>query len=241
MVQPPEVNISSAGLSERPDLDITNIYYEILSEEPKLKYCYNMEQEIENGVLRCDFSYMAYKTGIFPEGEYITAESLGDLLTIATDNLGAEKILVKLLDSQWSPDEINSVLSQVGFGYILCSLNRDGSGLVYTPPVGMTIEECMNYIDEINTLAGDVVKQLVTDGMTDREKAETLFSYITERVKYDDMYYDDRENMSYHSQTALGALRDNVAICGGYAGAVKVLFEKAGIPCVTVKGKYFTE
>lgn len=47
--------------------------------------------------------------------------------------------------------------------------------------------------------------------------------------------------MPYESQTALGALRDGTAICGGYAHALKLLLEKAGIPCVNVTGSYYGE
>ena len=49
----------------------------------------------------------------------------------------------------------------------------------------------------------------------------TEHRYLTEHVKYDRRYYSDRASMPYHSQTAIGALRDQVAICGGYSHAFR--------------------
>lgn len=68
-----------------------------------------------------------------------------------------------------------------------------------------------------------------------------LSACVTGTVSYDQRYYSDRRSMPYESQTALGALRDGVAICGGYSHGVKLLFQKAGIPCYNVTGKYFGE
>ena len=77
--------------------------------------------------------------------------------------------------------------------------------------------------------------------MSGREKAETLYGCLTSRVQYDQRYYADPDNMPHESPTALGALRDNLAICGGYSHTLRLLFEKAGIPCCNVAGNYFGE
>lgn len=82
---------------------------------------------------------------------------------------------------------------------------------------------------------------MIREGMSQREMAEALYAYVTSTVSYDQRYYSDRSSMPYESQTALGALRDGMAICGGYSHAVKRLFEKVGIPCYNVTGKYFSE
>ena len=81
----------------------------------------------------------------------------------------------------------------------------------------------------------------LTPGMTQYEQAKAVYSYLAQEVSYDQRYYSDRSNMPYESQTALGALRDHLAICGGYANALKILYEKIGIPCYNVTGKYFSE
>lgn len=44
--------------------------------------------------------------------------------------------------------------------------------------------------------------------------------------------------MPYESTTAYGALKDDLAICGGYAQALQALYEQVGIPCLTVSGQW---
>ena len=155
--------------------------------------------------------------------------------------MGEASFPIRITDPTLSPDHINLALQQVGGGYILCALNRDGTQITCTPAMGTTLEECLAMLDEADRLAGEVAAQLVTDSMTDREKAEALYAYLTAHVQYDQRYYSDRANMPYESHTAVGALRDGQAICGGYAHALKLLFEHAGIPCYNVTGKYFSE
>ena len=71
--------------------------------------------------------------------------------------------------------------------------------------------------------------------------AEALYAYLTEQVRYDFRYYGRPGEMPYASTTAYGALRDHLAICGGYAQAFQLLLEQAGIPCVTVSGRMGAE
>ena len=42
--------------------------------------------------------------------------------------------------------------------------------------------------------------------------------------------------MPYDSTTAYGALKHDLAICGGYAQALQILFQRGEIPCLTVSG-----
>ena len=70
---------------------------------------------------------------------------------------------------------------------------------------------------------------------------KNLYYSLTSHVKYDHRYTSDPEHLPYDTRTAIGALRDGLAICGGYAHALKLLFEQAGIPCRTVTGSYYRE
>ena len=103
------------------------------------------------------------------------------------------------------------------------------------------MEECLTLLEQAETLAAEAAEKRIDDTMTKREQAETLYRYLTEYVQYDRRYYSDRSNMPYDSQTAVGALRDGVAICGGYSLALKLLFEQADIPCYTATGLYGSE
>ena len=227
---------------EQPEMDVRNLYYEIAAARPELKYAYDLEIGSEAGSLVCTFHYMPYKTGDFPEGfAGQEAGSIPELLALAEENIGPEAVPVRITNRELDPDSMNRALQQAGGGYLLCMLNRDATAIQYQASYGTDMETGLAALAEADRLAEQVIAQVVTPGMSQREKAEALYAYVTSTVSYDQRYYTDKSNMPYESQTALGALRDGVAICGGYSHAVKLLFEKAGIPCYNVTGKYFNE
>ena len=234
--QPASMDLSGAAVGDTPELEIKNLYYEILNQHPELKYAYDLTAEVENGLLTCQISYMPYQTGYPQDWDGIPVASLPELIAAAEAHLGPEPVKIRLTDTALTPDGMNRALQQVGGGYILCSLSRDGTQLTYSPSMGMTMKECLALLEQAKELAAEAAGALTDGTMTEREQAEALYRYLTEHVKYDRRYYSDRTSMPYHSQTAIGALRDQVAICGGYSHALDLLFEQAGIPCYTVTG-----
>lgn len=239
--QPRVLDISLLGM-ESPELDIKNIYYSITAEHPELKYAYDLTIAVDGAEAKCQFYYMPYKTGIFEEG-FVGEEagSIAELLAVAESHLGEISVPVRITNPQLEPDRINRALNQVGGGYILCALNIDATALQYSAPLGMTMEDCIAALDLADDMADEVIAKVITADMTEREQAEALYSYLTQTVSYDQQYYADRDHMSYDSQTAVGALHDHVAICGGYANALQLLYKKIGIPCYQVSGRYFDE
>lgn len=239
--QPRKLILSGFDLKQ-PELDIKNIYYEIIAEQPELKYAYDLTTELCDSDLTCQISYMPYKTGEFPsdfEGREIFSPR--ELIAVAEENLGEQPTLIRITNANLEPDIMNRALQQAGGGYILCSLNTDATEILYSAPIGLTMEECLSALESAEQLADAVIAQLITEDMTQREKAKTLYSYVTQTVAYDQSYYSQRDIISYESQTALGALQNGLAICGGYSHVVKLLFEKVGIPCFNVTGRYFQE
>ena len=162
--------------------------------------------------------------------------TLGELISAAEENMGNEPVPVRITDPKLDPDTMNRALQQVGGGYLYCGLNKDATAIVCSAPWNISMEDCLAALTQADALAESVVSQLITGDMSDLEKAEALYTWVTANVEYDQRYYSNRNAMPYESQTALGALRDGVAICGGYSRAVKLLFEKAGIPCFNVTG-----
>lgn len=240
--QPAPMDISSVTLGENVDMAVKNLYYDLTRQSPELKYAYDVSAAVEDGLLICQVSYMPYKTGEWPsDQDAVTVSDLGQLLRAAEEHMGAETLPIRVTDPALTPDEMNRALQQAGGGYILCALNRDGTGLTYTPAMGMDMEECLSLLEQADELAEEVAARELDGSMTEREKAEALYAYLTENVAYDRRYYSDKENMPYGAQTAIGALRDGTAICGGYSNALKLLFEKAGIPCFNMTGKCFQE
>lgn len=65
--QPPVFDVSALEELLDPALSVKNLYYGILSDQPKYKYAYDLTASVEaDGLLHCTISYMPYRTGNFP-------------------------------------------------------------------------------------------------------------------------------------------------------------------------------
>lgn len=242
MRQPRKMDISAVSFGEFPENDVKNLYFDITSQNREYIYAYNLDAVIADGFLTAAISYMPYKTGSFPAdftGEPVA--SLADIIAVASGHLGSETVNIRITNKELNADDMNNALQQAGGGYIVGFLNNDATAITFSPAMGMTGEECLAYLESCDELAESVVAEYVTSDMSDREKAFALYGYLTGNVKYDFRYYTDKTGMPYHSQTAYGALHDDLAICGGYSHALKLLFEKAGLQCFNVSGKLYEE
>ena len=185
---------------------------------------------------------MPYRTGDYPEGFQGTeVDSLAGLVQAARDGLAQESIPIRITDPELLVDHMNKALQQVGGSYLLCQLSRDGTAVTVTPQGGLTHQQALARLAELDALAEQIYGETVTPEMSQREQAQALYTYLTEQVRYDFRYYGAPGEMPYDSTTAYGALHDGLAICGGYAQAFQLLLEQAGIPCVTVSGKLGAE
>ena len=155
--QPASMDLSGAAVGDTPELEIKNLYYEILNQHPELKYAYDLTAEVENGLLTCQISYMPYQTGYPPDWDGIPVASLPELIAAAKAHLGPEPVKIRLTDTALTPDGMNRALQQVGGGYILCSLSRDGTQLTYSPSMGMTMKECLALLEQAEELAAEAL------------------------------------------------------------------------------------
>ena len=238
-VQPPLFQIEALADRDNLEIDIRNLYYALLSDEPQLKYAYDLQVRYDDGgLLCCTFSYMPYQTGSFPADFSGTEVStLQELMDVARQHLSSmDDAAIRIVNRDLTVDDMNKALQQVGYGYVLCQLNRDGTAITFSALNGMSEADCLSYIERTDTLADMVVGTATNEGMSLSEKAEALYTWLTETVRYDQRYYSDPVNLPYASRAAYGALHDHLAICGGYAQALQILFEKVGIPCYTVSG-----
>ena len=238
--QPPAVEAAFLDSEADPEMTVRNLYYALLSEHPECKCAYDLAMErTGDGVYQITFSYMPYRTGDYPAdfaGE--EAGSFGELIALAQEHLDQAEIPVRITDPSLTVDDLNRALQQVGGGYLLCQLSRDGTAVTVTPLNGLTHQAALDRLAEIEALAQQIVEECVTDSMTLPEQAEALYTRLTDRVAYDFRYYTDPASMPYESTTAYGALKDDLAICGGYAQALQALYEQVGIPCRTVSGQW---
>lgn len=238
----PSVTLQVVGREWKygPENDLKNLYYGVLSQHRELKYAYDMTAKVSGDTAECVFSYMPYKTGAYtagmPAGSH-TVGSLHDADAMAQSMIdGTERLPIAISDPSLEVEDLQRAVGQGGYGWLVFSLSRDGTEILASAPVNMTIQDCVENINESFRLAGDILQEIVTDDMTDREKVEAVYNYITENVAYDFRYYSDKENMPFVSTVALGALRDHLAICGGYSHALETLLDMCGIENYTVSG-----
>lgn len=237
--QPAPFDVSALGPQEDLEMTVRNLYHAVIGEHPEYKYAYDIQISLgEDGLLRCTLSYMPYRTGEWPAGHQgAEVDGLGDLMRVAQAGLDQEIVPIRITDTALSVDDMNKALQQVGGSYFLCQLNRDGTAIEIRPLDGLSHAQALERLEEIDALAEKIYGACVTPGMDEEAAAKALYTYLTEHVRYDRRYYSDPASMPYESMTALGALRDDLAICGGYAQALQVLFQRAGIPCLTVSGE----
>lgn len=237
-----EITVSIAGMdwTYGPENDLKNIYYGVLSDFPELKYAYDMEVSLSGNSAVCEFHYMPYKTGVYtesqPEGCH-TVSSLRGAEAMAQSMIdGTERMTIAITDPSLQPEDIQLALAQAGYGWIRFDLSRDAAEIIARPPDGKTLEDCAEILNETFRLGGELLAGLVDEDMTDREKVAAVYDYLVQNVSYDRRWYSDRENMPYESTTAIGALRDHLAICGGYAQALETLLDMLGIENYKVTG-----
>lgn len=234
------LNVAGREWKYGPENDLKNLYYGVLSQHQELKYAYDMTANVLGDTAECIFSYMPYKTGAYTEGMPAgshTVGSLHDADTMAQSMInGTERLSIAISDPSLEVEDLQRAVGQGGYGWIVCSLSRDGTEILASAPVNMTLQDCVEQINESFRLAGEILEEIVTDDMTDREKIEAAYDYITKNVAYDFRYYSGKNDMPFVSTVALGALRDHLTICGGYSHALETLLDMCGIENYTVSG-----
>ncbi len=93
----------------------------------------------------------------------------------------------------------------------------------------------VNSDTECMKLAKEVIKKIITNGMSDFEKAKAIHDYMLVNIDYD---YDDylKNTIPYESYNVIGALKNKYAVCAGYAKTFKLLCELADLECTYVVG-----
>lgn len=101
----------------------------------------------------------------------------------------------------------------------------DSTGKV-TLKVNHTYEQ--SEITEINNKVDLIIKEIITEGMTNKDKIKVVHDYIINHSKYDSARSDKKESI-YKSNTAYGTLLQGYGICGGYSDAMKIFLDRFGI------------
>lgn len=83
--------------------------------------------------------------------------------------------------------------------------------------------------------AKEIIKEIITPGMSDYEKVFSIYKYVTKTVRYDYENYETH-NVPRVSYSAYGALKYNFAVCNGYALAMNLLLKQVGIETMIIVG-----
>ncbi len=85
--------------------------------------------------------------------------------------------------------------------------------------------------DKIST----IISQVITDGMTTRDKIKAFHDYIINTTVYDEARSDEIKNKIYNanifnSHNASGVLENHIALCSGYTDVMAVFLNTIGVP-----------
>ena len=86
-------------------------------------------------------------------------------------------------------------------------------------------------IEATNKRIDEIMKQILTDDMNNKEKITAIHNYIIENTDYDTEYLEANLNdIDNPSHKAIGPLYYHKALCGGYTDAMALFLNKLKIP-----------
>ena len=95
--------------------------------------------------------------------------------------------------------------------------------------------------DSIYQKAKEVLRNIVSDDMTDYEKVEAIYRYLVMNIQYDHNVLADGKPYPwqyYDSYFMEGVFNHQKAVCDGIAKSLVLLCNIEGIPCVEVSGNH---
>ncbi|MED4454490.1 DUF5050 domain-containing protein [Metabacillus fastidiosus] len=95
--------------------------------------------------------------------------------------------------------------------------------------------EIKDKIQKLDLKANEIIKQTIKQDYSDYEKVKAVHDYIVLNTSYDwDNYQTD--TIPETSYTSYGLLINEIAVCDGYAKAMKLILEKVGVETHYVTG-----
>lgn len=98
------------------------------------------------------------------------------------------------------------------------------------------IDEIKEQSKQVDSIVKNIVKEIITEDMSDYEKEKTLHDYIVNTTRYDNENFENNTT-PIESHTAYGVFVNKVAVCEGYATAMKKLLDEVSIESILVIGK----
>ena len=120
--------------------------------------------------------------------------------------------------------------------YVFFTTNNDYTS-VNIQYSGETKDKSLTALKKINDKADEIISKIITPGMTDEKKIETIYDYIINNADYDSDYYSNNKKVDFTSRTAYGILLKGKGICGGFADSINTLLRKIGVESYFVFGR----
>jgi transglutaminase-like putative cysteine protease len=174
-------------------------------------------------------------------GEYLAANLLA----------GNQRIDMEAVPNPFSDQEIvAAVIAQTPYAYVqqYSFAWDDDLRVILEVSYEMGADEMRDLQQRTLEKAQQVVSEVVTDGMSDRDKALALNDWIVANAEYDYTSFEtvqadkslSNDPRYAHAWRPDGVLLNGTAVCGGYAETFQVLSEAAGLETVYVTGNVDT-
>lgn len=97
--------------------------------------------------------------------------------------------------------------------------------------LGITVNKAYTEAEmkAINEIVEKVILEKITNSTPTKEKIKIIHDYIIDNTEYDKLKYENKEDTTYHSNTAYGVLIEGYGTCNGYADAMAIFLEKMNI------------
>lgn len=164
-------------------------------------------------------------------------DQIREMITKALKN-AEERLTIPVPDTGNDARIVFSIIEEIVLGdpeimfYEGCRYRTDG---LLTLKYSKDRDYILNAVQKTVQRADEILGSIIKPGMTDFEKELAIHDFIVNNCRY------DIENMRKgttppESHTAYGVLVNGTAVCEGYANAMKLLLNRAGIPCLIVVG-----
>ena len=185
-----------------------------------------------------DFSVEYKVTANSALSEYLAVNMMNGKQRICLEDFPESADSAYLLDA-WEEAVYQNPLV---LGVKSASVREDGSVLEVeydTKP-----DEIRQKQQEIRSEVEKVVKEIITDGMTELEKELAINQYLCDTAEYDMEALENAQENDFaevdeefnDAFTPYGVLLNKTGVCSSYAGAFKLLAEEAGLECIVVTG-----
>lgn len=194
-----------------------------------------------------DSSEQAENENTVTEMKYTANSAFSEYLAIQLSN-HKEQIDISSWEEHYDTDKITDAFFEAEYqnplilGIESIHISKDGGQISVTYEDDK--ETYAKKQQEITAKLLEVTASIIKDGMSELEKEFAINQYLCDTITYDQEALENakannmkRTDAQYQdSFTAYGALLNGKCVCAGYAGAFRLLAEKAGLESIVVTG-----